>query len=127
MKKFLPFIFFWALNTILLFLANSLSAANFVLGNARFSPIWAALVAGLVWTVLVWIAQPLVKKVGVDPKGAIGMLVFGWVSNFAAIWLTARMAPLTGLGISSFVWAILLALVADLAQFLLWKVGKFKD
>lgn len=97
----------------------------FVLGNKTMSMIWAAVASGLVWTFLEWISTPIVKMVMKLQDGAI-MFGFYFVANFVALWITARLAPVFGFGVTSFVWLVLLALIADTLQFIIWRLCNFK-
>lgn len=85
------------------------------------SAIWAALAAGLVWTFLEWIATPILKMVTTLKEGWV-MFGFYFLANFIALWITARLAPVFGFGVTSFTWLVFLAIAADLIQYLAWKV-----
>ena len=126
LKKNIPFISFWILNSLLLYLATLVYPSAYVLGNMSLSSGMAAIVAGLVWTAIVWWLRPLCRNLNIKPKGRYNMFAFYWVANFIAIWVTARLSVLTGFGIYRFTWAIWLALVADVAQWLVWQVLKKK-
>jgi uncharacterized membrane protein YvlD (DUF360 family) len=123
LKKIYAFIAYWILDSILLYLATLIYPAAYTLGNFRFTFFWAAIVAGFIWTVLVWFSEPLAGIFKVKPKGNM-VLVFYLMANFVALWLTARIAPYSGFGVASFVWAFVLALVANFAQYLVMKVVK---
>ena len=49
-------------------------------------------------------------------------VLFFWVVNSIGIWLVARMAHFTGLGLASFFWALILGAVIDILQRLSWKL-----
>lgn len=89
------------------------------------SAIWAALASGLVWTFLEWISTPIVRMVFKLKDGLI-MFGFYFIANFIALWITARMAPVFGFGVVSFMWIAFLAVIADVFQFIIWKVAGFK-
>ena len=124
MKKYYGFISFWLLDSLLLYLATVVYPAAFTLGTFRLSVFWAAVVAGFIWTVLVWFSEPIVAilKLKVSDKMK---LVFYLFANFVALWLVARIAPYSGFGVASFVWVFLLALVANFVQYLVMKIIKF--
>ncbi len=127
MEKYLKlFLLFWVANSILLYLAFMVFPQYFMLGTFRMSAIAATIVAGGVWTLLVMLVDPLVKRFKLKINGVPQMTVLYWLANFVALWITARLAPFTGFGVSRFVWILALAFVANLVQFALWKVGKFK-
>lgn len=125
-KSLVPFTIFWVINAILLYLAGTFFPQYFTLGNWRFGPVMAAVVSGLVWTVIVWFAVPLVGKFRKKLKGDYQMAVFYFVVNFVALWVTARFAPYAGFGTVRFVWLLVLAFVANIIQFAAWKLGKFQ-
>ena len=124
MKKYYGFISFWLLDSLLLYLATVVYPAAYTLGTFRLSVFWAAVVAGFIWTVLVWFSEPIVAilKLKVSAKMK---LVFYLFANFVALWLVARIAPYSGFGVASFVWVFLLALVANFVQYLVMKIIKF--
>lgn len=123
-KNLLPFITFWLLNSLLLFLSVRFYPAYFVLGNKSMSAIWAAFASGLVWTFLTWMASPLLGNV-LKLKGKILIFGFYFLVNFFALWITARLAPVFGFGTTRFIWLVFLAIIADIFQYIIWKLGKF--
>ena len=125
MKKFLPFILFWIVNSLFLYLASVVYPFKFVLGNFRFSMLSATIWAGLWITVLGWLAIWLIGKLKIKLSGAAQMFISYWTVNAAAVWITARLATLTGFGIFSFWWAIGLGLILNIVQSAVWKLGKF--
>lgn len=88
------------------------------------SAVWATLASGLVWTFLTWIVDPLFGTI-LKFKGRLLMFGFYFLVNFAALWITARLAPVFGFGTTRFVWLVILAFVADIFQYIVWKLGKF--
>jgi uncharacterized membrane protein YvlD (DUF360 family) len=125
-KQITPFIIFWVIDSILLYLAAWLLPQYFVLGNKTMSTLWAALASGLLWTFLEWMSTPIVKMA--FKKLGDGTIMFGFyfIANFVALWITARMAGFFGFGTTSFVWLALLALIADTMQHFTWKAAGFK-
>ena len=121
MKKYIPFLSFWGLNAILLYIATVFSPGNYVVGNATLRPATAIVFSGLVWTLLVWYSTPILRGIGIKLEGRMIMLIFYFLANSAAIWLTARGSAITGFGITSYRWALLLGLVANVAQWGLWQ------
>ncbi|KKU10031.1 MAG: hypothetical protein UX13_C0022G0002 [Candidatus Woesebacteria bacterium GW2011_GWB1_45_5] len=98
---------------------------SFIFGTYRMSVFVSTLTAGFVWTFLVWLAGSFMGMFTKKKRRGV-MFGFYFLANFVALWLTARMAPLTGFGATSFVWLIYLALVADTVQYIVWKTGSFK-
>ena len=123
MKKYYGFISFWVLDSLLLYLATVIFPAAYTLGTFRLSVFWAAIVAGFIWTALVWFSEPIVAIVKLKVSDKMKM-VFYLFANFVTLWFVARIAPYSGFGVASFVWVFLLALVANFAQWLVMKVVK---
>jgi len=117
----LLYIFFWPL---LLFLAASIFTVDVVIGTYRFSGLEAAVYAGFWITFLAWVIWDFVKARGISLNNKALAITVLWLANSAAVWIVARFAHLTGLGISSYRWALLLGLVVALAQGTFWANAK---
>jgi hypothetical protein len=117
----LLYIFFWPL---LLFLAASIFTIDVVLGTYRFSTFEAAVYSGFWITFLAWVVWDFIKARGISLNNKVLAVVVLWLANSAAIWIVARFAHMTGLGISSYRWALLLGLVVALAQGTFWANAK---
>ena len=124
-KHFWPFVWFWILNSILLYFAWLALPYYFVLGNKNLTGILAAFASGFAWTFITWVADPILSLI-FKLEGRALMFGFYFVVNFVALWLTARMAPVFGFGTTRFVWLVYLSIIADVMQYGLWKLGKFK-
>ncbi len=120
------FVIFWLFDSILLWLAGMFYPAYFVFGTYRMNAAVSIITAGFVWTLLVWLAGPVADIMSGKKKSRAVMFGFYFVANFVALWLTARLAPITGFGTTRFVWLVYLALVADVVQYIVWKTGGFK-
>jgi uncharacterized membrane protein YvlD (DUF360 family) len=120
MKKCLRFFSLWLINSLLVFLANLFFPNSYVLGSHIISPVASVFFAGFIWTLLTWIAQPVLRKckIKITKRAKVWLVYFG--ANFVALWLTGHLAPYSGLGILNFCWVIGLALVANSAQYLIW-------
>ena len=120
MKKLLLFVLFVAVNTILLYLARSLSPLNYVLGNANLSMYQSALMAGLVWTLIVWLAVYIGEFVKLDKKGYSVMGAYYIFANFVGLWITTRVPFISGFGVTRFTWILIISVVATFAQWGVW-------
>ncbi len=120
-----PFLCFWILNSLLLYLGGWFYPFYFTLGNKSLSAIWAAVVSGFFWTFITWVGGSAIGP-SVKTKSKLVMFGFYLIGNFVALWLTARMAPVFGFGTVSFVWLVFLAIVANFFQYVVWKVCGFK-
>ena len=125
---YIKFILIWPVNSLIIWAANALYPGNIVLGNANMPPMAAILVSGFFVTLLCKLAKILfVKFVHLKKTSRWAMFVFYWLINSIVIWLVARLAPFTGLGISSFYWAFGLGFTLNFFQWVtrqLFKVFK---
>lgn len=126
MKKYYPFLAFWALDTFLLYISTLVLPNNYVLGTYRMSTFSSALFAGFVWTLIVWFSEPISKKLKLKLEGQTKQMLFYLASNFIALWVTAHLAFFTGFGVTSFIWVFVLVFFANFFQYMVWKLGKFK-
>jgi uncharacterized membrane protein YvlD (DUF360 family) len=127
LKKYLPFIALWLVNSLLLSLATNFYPANFELGNFWLTKLAATFWAGFWLTTLVWVAKPVSTRFNINLEGKGRIFLFYWGCNSIAIWLIARLAPITGFGISRYYWAIGLGFIMNITQWGTWqflKVGK---
>lgn len=124
MKKPVSILIFWILNSFLLYLATLAFPESFELGTYRMSAFWSAIVAGLCWTLLVWLEKQLIKKFGLKLSKKPERILFYIVANFVTLWVVARLAPYTGFGVVSFVWVFGLAVTGACVQFGVWRLIK---
>src|SRR4030042_2421455 len=133
-KKLVNFLAFWVASTIVILISAVLFGNNVVLGNDKLSPSIAAIIAGFVLTGLNFLIPDMVKKGGLDRnlqslsksaglkiKDEYLWAVIFFVANTVIIWLVKRFAIITGVGISSIVWVIVVAILLTVVQ---WGVGK---
>jgi len=113
---------YWAANSIVLYLSGLFFSANVVLGNFRFNPIESSIYAGFWATVLFWSMWDYIHVRDIKFDKMSGKFLVFWAFNFISYWLVARFAHITGFGVSSFWWALLLGLFAYFAQRLMWIV-----
>lgn len=119
----------WLVNGTLILLANWFMPETYVLGTYRMGVFVSALVASLVWTIITLLVEPVLKVANYKPKNPVVSMLIYLVANFVGLWLVARMAPLTGFGVMSWVWVLALAFVGNLVQFVTWSAldkTKFK-
>ncbi len=124
-KFLIRFLVVWAANSLVLYLAHLYNPINIVLGTASLSAQTAAVVSGFLLTVLCRIAKRVILRFKIPGlKGRYSMFAYYFVINSVAIWLIARMAPITGLGIRAFYWAFVLGFATSLVQWVLRQVFK---
>lgn len=122
---YLKFIIIWLINSLIIWAANALYAGHIVIGTLNMSPMAAVLVSGFFVTVLCKLAKVLfVKFVHLKKTSRWAMFIFYWVINSIVIWLVARLAPITGLGISSFYWAFGLGFALNFFQWVTRQILK---
>jgi uncharacterized membrane protein YvlD (DUF360 family) len=116
------FLVFWVLNLVVFFVAHWLFREQVVFGNILL-PYWAALlVASFLQTGVVFLVKPILVRSGLKLKGDLNWVLIYTVANIVTVWVLARLAFLTGFGISSFIVAIVLGIILIICQ---WILGKF--
>ena len=103
-----------------------MTSGNVVLGNWRFGPIESAIYAGFWVTFFVWVLWDFALAKGIKFDSGMVTLGYFWSANIFAFWVVARFSEYTGLGITSYLWAITIALFTYVLQRLTWRlvVGK---
>ncbi len=115
-QKLISFFSLWIANSLVFLVASLILTGNVVLGNDKVSMPMAAVIAGFVLTTLMLVVEPVVKKSGykVTNQNIWGLIYL--VYNVAALWLLKKFALVLGLGISSLVWVVVIAVVLTLVQ-----------
>jgi hypothetical protein len=116
---------FSVVSLIVLYIANMLFPSNVVLGNHIVTPMMALLMSSIVISLLGVGATPLIewasKAINLKLNASHWMLLY-LVINTLVVWLVARFAEILGLGVSSWVVALGLGFILDVAQGLLVKM-----
>lgn len=115
----LMFVAFFAVHTLVLFLGDLFLGDMVVLGHHIFSPLRGLIQSMLFFTVLVVAAVPVIEVIANSLRVKLGMM--HWIGvylviNSIALWATARMAEMLGMGISGWEVVVGLAAVITLAQ-----------
>ena len=121
MEKYKKFLVLWLVNTVLLYLAPKLMPGNYTLGSSSLSPIQSAVIMGFIWNWVLWHTGDYLKEFEIKLKGALPMMLIYLGVNFALLWLIARFAVITSFGVSSYMYVLLLAAVANFIQYLTWQ------
>ena len=118
-KNMIRWLIIWLVNSGVIYLAHLLNSVNIVLGTYRISAILAAVLSGLLITAITRLVKlsRITAKIGFL-KGRYLMFVFYGLVNSAGVWLIARFAWATGLGITSFLWAFVLGFALCFGQWL---------
>lgn len=111
----------YAVNAAIIYLAGILFPQNVVIGNTSVESWASILVTALLVTLALMLVEPSLKtlKVKVSNPAHIG-IIYGIV-NILTLWVLARGANWTGFGITSLWMAVIMGLVLNLAQFVIWK------
>lgn len=123
-NKALVFLAYWITNSVVLMIVSKILANNVVLGNDKLTLPLAAVLCGLLVTGASYLVPPLVKRSGFKIKEDWLMAVPYLVVNVLVIWIIKKLAVITGLGISNNIFVVLVAVLATVAQ---WGVYKFVE
>jgi len=116
------YLLFWAFNSAVVLFVSTLFPEAVVLGNFRFTPTESALYSGFWMTVILWAMWDFVHAKGVSITKTAGAFWVFFAMNFVAVWLVSRFSHIAGLGIVSFAWALLIALIANLVQRIVFEI-----
>ena len=122
MKNKLVFFVSWLVGSFLLYFATLAYPDNFVLGSAKHSVLSAAVFSGFLWTLIIFIANPVAKRLKLKLDKCCVKFAFGYLVSFAGLWIVARLAPYTGFGVTKFTWLMTLSLLGCLFLSLLAKI-----
>ena len=125
MKKDKMDISFWLImavaNAIVIYLASLLFPMLVVLGNDKVPNILALLFTALLLTLILSLVAPVSKILKLKVTGDLSINTAYGIANIAGLWVLGRLASFIGLGISSFVVAIVLGVILSIVQFVLWR------
>lgn len=128
-KKVVGFLAYWVANSVVLLVAALIFKGNVVLGNKDISGPAAAVLCGLIISVLTLLVEPLVaksrikesfKSLKIKDENLNGLAYL--IANIALVWVLKWFASVLGLGISSVFYAILVGVILTVGQ---WAVYKF--
>ena len=122
MKNKFIFLTSWLIGSLLLYFATLSCPNSFVLGSAKHSVLSAAVFSGFLWTLIIFISEPLAKRLKLKLDKCCVKFTFGYLVSFAGIWMIARFAPYTGFGVTKFTWLMGLTLLSSLFLFILVKL-----
>ncbi|HEX7018054.1 MAG TPA: hypothetical protein VF209_04075 [Patescibacteria group bacterium] len=116
-------------HSAIIYLANMWFPNSVVLGTNVISPMMGILYSMVVFTLLTVGSIPVIELVSTQMR--IKMMSLHWFGTFAVIntvglWIVARFAEQLGMGLSSWMVAVALAVVMDIAQGMLVQVASRK-
>ena len=124
------FLGFWVANAVAFLVLSMILPGNVVLGNDKITAPMAAVLSGLILTIIQFLVPPALEKSGFleGLRSSSAVQIAGlriknqnaWpaiylVVNFVGIWVIKRLAQVTGLGISSFLFVLIVAIVVTAA------------
>ena len=115
-KKAVSFLTFWVVNTVVLLIVNAIFGGNIVVGNQSISTGLSEIFAGLVLTALIPLAPKAVEHTGFKIKNQNVWPVIFFSLNIVTLWILKRLAVVTGLGIASILWVIILAIIITFVE-----------
>ena len=113
------FIAMFLVNVGVVFVANRFFPTFVVLGTHRLSPLMSLLTSMAVLSLIVTGAMPVIEWVKKEHKLKLkdkDWMIIYWLVNIVGLWVVSRFAETLGLGISSWVVAVVLAFFLDMAQ-----------
>lgn len=119
MVLFIYYVVISSVSTLVIYLANMFFPEQVVLGTMSISMIWAVALSAGKLGVITTFAHPFLKEWELrqgKPLTPIHMMGYYLVVNFAALWFITRFAEIFGLGVSSWMVLLALAIVLDIVQ-----------
>jgi len=117
-KNLIKLLGFWISNTIVLSIFSALYVGGVVLGNASISKPVATIINALILAIVVYLVPSIVKKLDLKIKISDEKIlaIDYFVVNLVVLWVLKRLADITGLGISSILNVLIVAIVLALIQ-----------
>ena len=121
----------FVVNALVILIANVLFPEYIVLGTATITKTWAILYSVTALTLLNTFSIPFIReyenRTGKMLKSSRWMIKY-FLINFIGLWLISRFAEELGLGLSSWMVAVVLAVVLDVVQgMVMMQVEKFRS
>ncbi len=120
MKDHRVFPLFWLINSIIFYFAPFFLVGMVATGNARLPGFLAAVISGFLLTLAIVATQPAFEKFNIKLKEDWQWLLVYLFVNVLAVWVIARYADLTGVGIANAWIAVLMGVILNLVQYLTW-------
>jgi len=118
MDKSVRLIVLAIVNSVILYLLSMLFKHGIVLGNDKVVSVLAALYAGIILAIAIFVVPYAVSKSGYKKiKNENIRLPIYLVVDFAAVWIIKRFAFVTGLGITNDLYVLLTAVLLAGAGF----------
>jgi uncharacterized membrane protein YvlD (DUF360 family) len=115
-RKVRVFVGFWVINLLVLYLGYMVGTGSIVLGNASLTPVSAAIITGLLLTIIIFLVQPVLDILKIKAGDEKSLNLIYLVLNIVGLWVLARLAAYTGFGIVRFWVAIILGIIVTFFQ-----------
>lgn len=116
-KKLVSLLLLWVANTLLLVVVAAVFPRDVVLGNISITKPLASILNGFILTVVIYFVPTIAKKLDLKISNEKANLVSYFLADLLIIWILKRLADTTGLGVSSVLFVIILAVLAAIVQF----------
>lgn len=121
MYNHLLFLLYWLTNTFVIYILGLAFPDVLVLGNAKLVSLEASVYSAFWLTFFVWCMWDFIFIRGVKLEPAPLAFLYFFTVNSLGVWLVTRYSEYTGFGITSFVWAFVVGLIANSLQRFVWK------
>ncbi|MDQ3008895.1 MAG: hypothetical protein M3Q81_04860 [bacterium] len=104
---------------VTIYLANMLSPGSVVLGTMSLTPLWAVVLSSGVVSLIATLVLPFLNRFERQRDNELSpaeMMAFYFAINFVSLWLITRASDVFGLGLSSWLVTLVLALIVNLIQ-----------
>lgn len=115
-NRLITFLSLWVLNSLVFLVFQQILGDNVVLGNDRVAAPMAMVFSGLLLTIAIYSVEPIIGKTSFKVRDKRVMAVFYIIANVLGIWIIKRLERITGVGISSSMYVVIMGLVATFAQ-----------
>lgn len=112
---------FFLVNLITLYIAYLLVPSFIVLGNANLTDWTAVLLNSFLISTIYYLVLRLAKYLNINTSKNSSWILTGLITNILSIWFISKGAVLTGLGISSYLIALILGIIITSLQYLICK------
>lgn len=121
MKNPRSFVVYWVLNSAFFYFLPLLLVGFIATGNARLTPFLASIISGFLLAVTHAFTPSAVEWLQIKLKEEWQWALAFLAANLLTIWVIARYADLTGVGIAN-IWAVVfVASLITVAQWVLWQ------
>ncbi|MEK7166541.1 MAG: hypothetical protein AAB874_07070 [Patescibacteria group bacterium] len=121
MKDSRGFIVFWLVNSAIFYFSPFMFGILVATGNARLAPFMASIISGFLITIADALTLPIFERLGIELKDEWQWTLAYLFVNVLSIWVIARYADLTGVGITNAWVAVLLGVIFNLLQWVVWR------